>query len=268
VADYLDRCPNTPANARPLDANGCAVDTDADGVADYLDRCPNTPTNARPVDATGCPVDSDNDGVADYLDRCPNTAANARPVDVNGCPVDSDHDGVPDYLDRCPNTAPNTQVDTNGCPVRRDSDGDGVTDDRDRCPNTPPNSRVDANGCPLTEAPAVGRAMVLRDVYFLAGGARLAPATMTYLDRVAATLLATPDSRWEIGGYTSSTGSRVLNMRLSRQRAEAVKAYLVSKGVPASAVTAVGYGPTNFIGPNTTAAGRAQNRRVEMKRLQ
>jgi len=268
VADYLDRCPNTPANARPIDANGCPVDSDGDGVPDYLDRCPNTPTNARPVDATGCPLDSDHDGVPDYLDRCPNTPANARPIDANGCPVDSDHDGVPDYLDRCPNTAPNTQVDANGCPVQRDSDNDGVTDDRDRCPNTPPNTRVDEFGCPYHELPAAGAALVIRNISFRVNTARLLPTSNAELDKIATAILATPNSRWEVGGYTDSRGIAAANQRLSTQRANTVMQYLVSKGVPQAALTAVGYGSQHPLAPNTTAAGRANNRRVEMKRLQ
>jgi len=267
VADNLDRCPNTPANARPVNASGCPVDTDNDGVPDYQDRCANTAAGV-PVDANGCPRDSDNDGVVDANDRCPNPPANARPVNASGCPVDTDNDGVPDYLDRCPNTAPGTQVDANGCPVAQDSDHDGVIDANDRCANTPANTRVDLSGCPLAEMPAAGRALVMRDVNFAMGVSRLTPASMTYLERVAGTILTIPNSRWEIGGYTSSTGSRALNMRLSRQRAEAVMAYLVSKGVPATALTAVGYGPTNFVRPNTTAAGRNANRRVELKRIQ
>jgi len=68
------------------------------------------------VDAKGCPIDSDNDGVADYLDKCPDTPANVK-VDKNGCPIDSDNDGVADYLDKCPDTPKDFKVDQNGCPV-------------------------------------------------------------------------------------------------------------------------------------------------------
>jgi outer membrane protein OmpA-like peptidoglycan-associated protein len=267
VADYLDRCPNTPANARPIDATGCPVDSDHDAVADYLDRCPNTPANA-PVDATGCPRDSDADGVADHLDRCPNTPANARPVDATGCPVDTDHDAVADYLDRCPNTAAGTQVDANGCPVQRDADRDGVIDANDRCPGTPPNTRVDENGCPYHELPAAGATLVLQDIRFAAARADLLPASNGELDRIAAAILSIPNSRWEVAGYTDNRGMAAANLRLSRARAEAVKAYLVSKGVPAASLTAVGYGAQHPVAPNTTAANRARNRRVEIKRLQ
>jgi len=266
VADYLDRCANTPAGVQ-VDANGCPVDADGDGVADYLDKCPNTPRGA-PVDATGCPKDSDGDGVADYLDKCPNTPTAARPVDANGCPVDCDDDGVADYLDRCPNTAAGTQVDATGCPVEKDSDGDGVVDARDKCANTPRGARVDADGCPYAELPAANASLVLKNVTFRVNRAVLLPAAMTDLDKIAIAIKATPNSKWEIGGYTSSVGQAARNLRLSQQRADAVKAYLIGKGVPAASLTAVGYGATHPVANNRTAAGRAQNMRVEIKRLQ
>ena len=277
VPDKKDKCPNTPRGAHVFPVGnaraGCPIDSDNDGVPDGLDQCPNTPPNARPVypignPRAGCPVDSDNDGVADYLDRCPNTPPNARPIDANGCPVDSDHDGVADYLDRCPNTAPNTQVDANGCPVQRDSDNDGVTDDRDRCPNTPPNTRVDEFGCPFHELPAAGAALVIRNITFRNNTATLLPTSDAELDKIATAVLSVPNSRWEVGGYTDNRGIPAANQRLSTQRASAVMQYLISKGVPQAALTAVGYGAQHPVAPNTTAAGRANNRRVEMKRLQ
>jgi OmpA-OmpF porin, OOP family len=270
VPDLLDKCPNTPAGVQVYTTGvsaGCPVDSDGDGVPDYLDRCPNTPKGA-PVDPNGCSRDSDGDGVPDYLDRCPNTPVNARPVDPSGCPVDSDHDGVPDYLDRCASTPPNVPVDANGCPVERDSDGDGVPDSRDKCPGTPHGVRVDADGCTLADLPAAGATLVLENVTFRPNRAELLPAAMADLDRIAIAILATPSSKWEIGGYTSSIGQAARNRRLSQQRADAVKAYLVARGVPAGSLTAVGYGATHPAASNRTAAGRMQNMRVEIKHLQ
>jgi len=266
VADNLDRCANTPAAARPVDATGCPVDTDRDGVADYLDRCASTPAGV-PVDANGCPRDTDNDGVTDNNDRCANTPAAARPIDAAGCPVDSDRDGVADYLDRCSNTAPNTQVDANGCPVQRDADADGVIDANDRCANTPAGARVSADGCPLREMPAVGATLVIQNIGFRGTTANINPTSLPELDRVATAILATPNSRWEIGGYTDSRGLPAANQRLSTARANAVMAYLITRGVPASALTAVGYGPQRPVAPNTTLANRIRNRRVEIRRL-
>jgi outer membrane protein OmpA-like peptidoglycan-associated protein len=266
IADNLDRCANTPANARPIDASGCPIDADHDTVFDYLDRCPNTPAGVL-VDANGCPRDTDNDGVTDNLDRCANTPANARPIDASGCPIDTDHDAVFDYLDTCPNTAAGTQVDASGCPVARDADRDGVIDANDRCPNTPAASRVDVSGCPLAELPAVNASIVIRNISFRAGTSRLLPTSFAELDRIAIAIVSTPNSRWEIAGHTDAQGVAATNMRLSQARAQAVMTYLASKNVPASAMTAVGYGSTRAIAPNTRAAGRAQNRRVEVKRL-
>jgi len=268
IADHLDRCANTPADARPVGADGCPTDADSDGVFDYLDRCANSPAGI-PVDANGCPFDTDNDGVTDNLDRCADTPVNARPVHPAGhaqagCPVDSDADRVPDYLDRCANTAAGTQVDANGCPVARDADGDGVIDASDRCRNTPAGSRVDATGCPLAEPteppapgvlPEVGQSLVLSAVRFAANGS-LTAGSRRALDGIAAAIGAIPDSRWEIGGYTtSSVGTRAGTQR----RALAVAQYLIRwGGVASSALTYVGYGRTN----------PRQTQRVEIKRIQ
>jgi OOP family OmpA-OmpF porin len=175
--------------------------------------------------------------VVDNLDRCPNTPANARPVDANGCPVDTDHDGVADYLDRCANTPAGTQVDATGCPVAH-------------------------------ELPQAGASLVLRNITFRSGTSVLLPASRTELDNIATALKGIPNSRWEINGYTDNVGAAATNLRLSRARAQSVMRYLIGKGVTASSMTAVGHGTASPVAPNTTAAGRAQNRRVEIKRLQ
>lgn len=268
IADNLDRCPNT-ATGTPVDANGCPRDADGDGTADNADRCPNTP-RGTPVDANGCPRDADADGTPDNMDRCPNTPAGTA-VDTNGCPRDADGDGVADNADRCPNTPAGMQVGADGCPTIRDADRDNIADERDRCPNTPAGRNVDANGCPLAELPQVGQALVIRNVSFTSGTARLTPASRTVVAGIAqsiqATLRTAPSARFEVGGHTDNRGAVATNRRLSQQRAQAVMQALVAAGVPASALTAVGYGPDAPVGPNTTAVGRAQNRRVEIKRL-
>jgi OOP family OmpA-OmpF porin len=200
----------------------------------------------------GCPIDSDGDAVPDNLDRCPNTPPNARPVDATGCPRDSDHDGVPDYLDRCPNTPAGAQVDANGCPP-------GAAR-----PVPPANLAPEAGAAPL---PATGRSQVLRGVNFRPNRVSLEQAARTALVGVATAIKGMPGSRWELQGYTSSMGNAQRNRRLSQQRAEAVKAFLTSLGVPASSLTAVGYGSQHPVATNRTRAGRLQNMRVEIKRL-
>src|SRR6058998_3111838 len=252
VFNGLDACPNTVEHAE-VDARGCPKDADADGVYDGIDKCPGTTTGAR-VDAQGCPTDADADGVPDGPDQCPNTAPGAT-VDTTGCPVDSDKDGVPDGLDKCPNTPAGTEVDTAGCQLSKDSDRDGVDDSKDTCPGTAAGTRVDASGCPILFTPE-RTPVILRGVNFETGKSALKPESFTVLDIVAQSLNANPDIRLDIAGYTDNTGSSATNLRLSQARADAVRAYLGSKGVAASPIAA-----------NTTAAGRAQNRRVELHQL-
>src|SRR6266849_4847937 len=263
VPDKDDRCLGTPLGAT-VDVHGCPIDSDGDGVPDGIDQCPNTPAGAR-VDAKGCPIDSDGDGVPDGIDQCPNTPTGAI-VDKAGCPLDSDKDGVPDGIDKCPNTPPGTEVDSVGCQRFKDSDGDGVDDTKDKCPNTPPGTRVDAAGCPILFTPE-RTPVILRGVIFETGKSALKPESFTVLDIVAQSLTGNPDIRIEIAGYTDITGSQATNLRLSQARADAVRAYLGSKGVAPGRMVAKGYGAANPIAPNSTAAGRAQNRRVELHQL-
>lgn len=269
VTDDRDACPGTPAGTR-VDARGCPlpIDSDHDGVPDNVDACPGTPAGQK-VDARGCaiPIDSDGDGVTDDKDACPGTPAGQK-VDARGCPLpmDSDSDGVNDDKDACPGTPIGQKVDARGCPLPVDSDGDGVPDNLDKCPGTMAGQKVDASGCPLLfEA---GKATVtLTGVTFVSGRAVLTPNAKAILDGVAASLQANPTVRVEIGGYTDNAGSRLRNITLSRARANAVANYLIQKGVSPSRLTARGYGPANPVATNATAAGRAENRRVELKKL-
>lgn len=259
----LDVCPNTPAGAQ-VDRTGCPVDADRDKVADGIDQCPGTPDGAT-VDGRGCPSDADSDRVPDGVDQCPNTVLDAT-VDAKGCPLDADRDGVPDGVDYCPSTPAGAEVDKTGCERSKDSDGDSVADGRDRCPGTAPNMRVDASGCPILFTPERA-AVTLRGVTFESGRTVLRADSYSVLDLVAASLVANPDVRIEVGGHTDNTGSAATNTNLSQARAEAVRAYLITKGVSADRMTARGYGSAQPVAPNTTASGRSQNRRVELRRL-
>jgi outer membrane protein OmpA-like peptidoglycan-associated protein len=263
VYNGLDACPNT-VNGAQVDARGCPTDADSDGVYDGIDQCVASPIGAR-VDARGCPTDADGDAVADGIDQCPNTPTGAT-VDATGCPTDADKDGVYDGLDRCPGTPAGTEVDSAGCQRSKDTDGDGVDDSKDKCPGTAAGTRVDAAGCPIlfTEARTP---VILRGVTFETGKSALKPESYTVLDIVAASLVANPDIRIEIAGHTDNTGSAATNERLSQSRAEAVRAYLASKGVAPDRMVAKGYGPSVPVATNATVAGRAQNRRVELRQL-
>ncbi|MDR3627741.1 MAG: OmpA family protein [Ignavibacteriaceae bacterium] len=260
VPDNIDKCPNTPHGVK-VDDFGCPLDADGDGVPDYLDKCPNTPAGVK-VDVNGCPLDSDEDGVPDYLDKCPNTPVGVK-VDESGCPLDADGDGVPDYLDKCPNTPTGVKVDAVGCPL--DSDGDGVPDYLDKCPNTPAGVKVDASGCPIKKAEIIKKFTLKGDANFESGKSDLLPRAYPVLDSLVASMKDNPNHKWTIEGYTDSKGSNKLNMNLSKQRAQTVADYLVSKGIDKNSLEIKAFGKANPVANNKTADGRAMNRRVEIK---
>ena len=272
VPDKLDQCPATPAGT-VVDDKGCPVplDDDKDGVVNERDQCPNTPAGET-VDATGCSSsqkDDDRDGVNNALDKCPNTPAGV-PVDAAGCPQDDDKDGVPNPADKCPNTPAGATVDANGCsPEQLDTDGDGVPNSIDRCPGTTAGDRVDAVGCRLIfESPA--GTFNLKGSSFASGSATIGRQGRVALTDAAIKInsgLATlpPDYIIEVQGHTDSTGSLKLNERLSQRRADAVKAFLVTQGVPADRLVAKGYGPSQPLADNKTRAGREENRRVTLR---
>jgi len=197
--------------------------------------------------------DSDGDGVNDELDQCPDTRQ-GEPVDEQGCPPDADRDGVADYSDVCPDTTYGVRVDTRGCDL--DLDGDGVPYYRDRCQTTPPGVEVDQEGC-LVKA-------VLGEVLFAFDKADLTPKAHHILDKIGESLKYRDEvSGIHVGGHTDSIGSRKYNQALSEARAQAVMQYMTSIGC-SQPITAHGYGESQPVAPNTSEAGRQQNRRVEI----
>jgi outer membrane protein OmpA-like peptidoglycan-associated protein len=101
-------------------------------------------------------------------------------------------------------------------------------------------------------------------VYFDTGKATIKPVSYSLLDEVASALKSHDEvKRVEIGGHTDSLGDAAVNRTLSQKRAEAVRAYLLEKGVEESRLEAKGYGEEKPVEPNTTAQGRESNRRVE-----
>jgi OOP family OmpA-OmpF porin len=159
--------------------------------------------------------------------------------------------------------------------VINDEDGDGVADKFDKCPGTTAGVVVDGAGCPLvTPAPVVKEKVIItesdrkvvadaiRNLEFDVNKATIRPKSYPTLNRVA-DLLKNKNFSLRLAGHTDSQGSDAHNMALSKDRAESIKAYLVSEGVNASRVEATGYGETQPIASNKTAAGRQKNRRVE-----
>jgi OOP family OmpA-OmpF porin len=238
------------------------ADTDHDGVLDRDDECPSDPG----VMPRGCPADGDADGVLDRDDYCPKEAGPAP----KGCPIvdtDPDKDGVPLPCDLCPKES---GVKPDGCPIR-DTDGDGVFDDKDKCPKEPEtkNGFEDEDGCPDTLPEKIKKFTgVVKGIFFDQGKATVRKQSAPTLDGAVKVLKEFPSVSLEISGHTSSEGDKAFNQKLSQERAEAVKQWLVDKGIPAERIQTRGAGSDEPIADNKTAAGRAKNRRIEFKVLQ
>jgi outer membrane protein OmpA-like peptidoglycan-associated protein len=235
-------------------------DTDHDGYVDSEDQCPAEPG----VAPRGCPADTDSDGVLDKDDYCPREAGPAP----NGCPdPDADKDGVPLPCDQCPKEV---GVKPDGCPIR-DRDGDGIFDDKDKCPDKPEtkNGFEDEDGCPDTVPDAVKKfSGVIQGISFDKNKATIRPTSKGVLANAAKVLQTYPSISLEISGHTSSEGDAAVNQRLSQERADSVKQWLVDNGVPPERLKTRGAGPDEPIADNKTAAGREKNRRIEFKVLQ
>jgi OOP family OmpA-OmpF porin len=147
--------------------------------------------------------------------------------------------------------------------VRRDSDNDGVPDDVDKCPDTPQGLRVDVSGCAVAH-----QSMSLPGVNFDFNQVRLTPDAERILDQVVKAYRGQRSMRTEIAGHTDSVGSEVANLKLSQGRAEAVRAYLISKGAYADQIIARGYGKSRLlVNPERNGTDAQRNRRVELNIL-
>jgi OmpA-OmpF porin, OOP family len=180
----------------------------------------------------------------------------------NGCPVpDSDGDGINDEQDRCPSQPGVARY--QGCPIP-DGDGDGVNDEEDKCPTIP--GVRENQGCPEIKEDVVKKVdFAAKSILFATGSAKLLPKSFKSLNEVAKIISDNPGIKLSIDGHTDNTGNAEKNMALSQSRSDAVKAYLVSKGAADDALTATGHGSEEPVADNKTAAGRAKNRRVELK---
>jgi OOP family OmpA-OmpF porin len=200
--------------------------------------------------------DSDGDGISDADDKCPGTPAGVH-VDASGCAMvmDADRDGVTDSADLCPKTPANVKVNAAGCPL--DSDSDGVADYLDKCANTAKGSIVDAKGC--------AQKIVVQDLNFANNSAELSGETRSILDRIAKGIAGDRAIRQVmVTGYTDDRGDAGYNKTLSERRASSVANYLTGKGLKGITITSQGMGEAKPIADNTTSAGRAKNRRVEL----
>ncbi len=253
IEDAADKCPTAAGVAS---AQGCP-DQDGDSVQDSEDKCP---ALKGPADRAGCP-DTDGDGLDDSADKCPSEAG---PVDRQGCPPkDSDNDSILDEQDSCPNEAGIPEL--KGCPAK-DTDNDTVSDHLDNCINQA--GPADNQGCPAEQKQLVAikqdRIEIKDKVYFDSGQATIQARSNALLDQMARVVSEHPEIVTVIiEGHTDDRGPADFNRTLSQQRADAVRDYLVKKGVATERFETKGFGPDRPVQPNTTSEGRAANRRVD-----
>ena len=220
-------------------------DRDGDGVEDSKDECPDVSGTIK-----GC-IDSDGDGIADKNDPCPHEKGT-----LNGS-ADRDSDGVADKDDKCPDAKGMIL----GCP---DTDGDGVTDAEDKCPNDA--GQPGNNGCPEVKQEVIQKVnYAAKNIFFKFASDEILKPSFDPLDEVVKIMNENPSLKLSIAAHADSRGTPDGNMMWSEKRAQAVANYFISKGIDAGRLVAKGYGDTQPIADNKTEAGRAKNRRVEMK---
>jgi len=215
-------------------------DSDKDGITDDVDDCPLQPGIAA---WHGCPApDTDRDGVDDDHDSCRTIPGVAR---YNGCPIpDTDHDGIDDEHDSCRTVAGLARY--NGCPA--------------------PEPKVDTVPAPVIQKETTEKVnFIARNILFNSSSDQLTDGSFDALDQLAGILLAHPELLLRIEGYTDNSGNAAKNLTLSRKRAAAVKKYLVGKGISSTRLSSEGFGQERPIADNHTDAGKAANRRVELK---
>ena len=276
--DDVDQCPDEPEDYDDFeDEDGCPEpDNDRDGILDDDDACPNEPEDKDGFeDEDGCPegneFDRDGDGILDNEDQCPDDPEDKDDFeDEDGCPdIDNDKDGILDVDDLCPNDPEDKDEweDEDGCPDP-DNDKDRILDEDDECPNEPEtyNGIDDEDGCPDRGRVVVTdtKIEILDKVYFEFAKAIIKSESYPILDAVAATMAGNPDiALIEVQGHTDNRGDAKYNKWLSRQRAKAVKEYMVGKGIDESRLQSEGYGEEVPIIDKNNDEAWAKNRRVE-----
>ena len=299
IKDDVDRCPDDPEDIDDFeDGEGCPdPDNDRDGILDVDDKCANEPETKNGFqDEDGCAdvveLDRDGDGIPDSADKCPDDPEDKDEFeDDDGCPdPDNDQDGVLDIDDKdpisgrsCANDPEDKDgfEDVDGCPDP-DNDKDRILDVNDTCPNEPEtyNGVEDKDGCPDKGRVIIraGKIEILDKIFFETDKAIILPVSFPLLDAISATLIGNPQiALVEIQGHADERATPEHNMKLTKDRAEAVRQYLVDhknaegKSVDGKRLQARGFGATKPICKEHNEDCWSKNRRVEfliLKRIQ
>lgn len=263
--------------------NPLRADSDGDGLADG--------DEIKKYKTDPIRFDSDGDGISDGDEVLKHGSDPTR--------VDSDGDGLTDGDEYLRLRTDMLKVDSDGDglsdwdevkvyrtdPVNPDTDGDGIIDGEEVSKYKTNPLKVDTDGGGMIDGAEVirgtnpldprddvvketiilerGKSVVMDGVNFMTGKATLTRESEEILERAFTALVANPEIKVEIAGYTDNVGSRAANDRLSQQRADAVRAWFIAKGIAARRLTARGYGMRDPIDSNATPEGRARNRRIE-----
>jgi outer membrane protein OmpA-like peptidoglycan-associated protein len=270
IVDTADACPNEKEDLDGFqDQDGCPDgDNDADGLQDTRDQCPNVAEDGDGVaDQDGCPdLDDDRDGVPDADDRCPNEAVGSEPEPGRpGCPNrDHDNDNIADHNDACPDQPEDMDgfEDHDGCPDL-DNDHDSVADALDRCPLEAGDAS--SAGCPLARLDAAAGLIRFEvPLGFGLGNDQLAPESVRVLQAVLQLLVTQPTiSHVRVEAHVNGRGPAKRFMDLSKQRARAVGRWLISAGILADRLEAVGCGTKRPLEPSGSGSSNPINERIE-----
>jgi OmpA-OmpF porin, OOP family len=271
--------PNAQAAFTLSPAEKCATekqegDRDGDGILDASDQCPDVRENYNGFqDLDGCPddPDTDRDGVPDSRDACLLEPEDKDGyLDEDGCPeLDNDADGIPDAKDKCPNQAedPDGFEDEDGCPDD-DNDKDTVADVADECPNTPGQPNGAHPGCPSLIIVTAREIRITQQIQFDFNKATIKAVSFPILDAVKDVMVDNPKIRIEVQGHTDNVGQGPYNLKLSQQRADAVRSYLIGHGIEGARLVSKGFGMNQPLVANDTEANRGRNRRVQFIRTE
>ena len=157
--------------------------------------------------------------------------------------------------------------DDDGCPDE-DNDNDTVKDVDDLCPNTPGSRPESGRAVRDLVVVTAKEIRITQQIQFDTNKATIKAVSFPILDAVDDVLAANPKITLEVQGHTDNVGAAAYNQKLSQQRADSVKAYLVKKGIPDARLVSKGYGMAQPLVPNNSAANKALNRRVQFIRTE
>ena len=241
-----------------FNTNPGKADTDGDGLndGDEVNKYKTDPLKA----------DTDGDGISDG-DEVNTYRTDPLKSDTDGDGL-SDGDEITKYK-----TDPlNADTDGDGLsdgdevlkyktnPLNKDTDGGTVQDNIEVMRGTDPNN-------PEDDVVKLNVPIVLEGVTFASGKSDITPESAVILEKAYQTLKTYEDIIVEIRGYTDNVGRRSFNIKLSQKRADAVRNWLINKGIDGSRIRSIGYGPDNPIVPNDTPENKRKNRRIEFVRV-